>query len=74
MAKINKQGQITIPEDLRSALDIFPGMKFEAKINMGKIVLTPYCYKCISCGAQIPDGSLSRFCKKCSENRTTQVY
>ncbi len=74
MPKLNKQGQITIPEDLRSSLNAFAGMEFEAKVQDGNILLIPYHYECADCGTKIPEGTKSHLCKKCAEKRTTQVY
>ena len=74
MQKLNKRGQITIPEDIRSSLSAFPGMKFEAELREGKIVLIPYHYKCADCGSEIPEGTKIRFCEKCTKKRITQVY
>lgn len=74
MPRLNKRGQITIPEDIRSSLNAFPGMKFEAELRDGKIMLISYHYKCADCGAKIPEGTKSSLCEKCSEKRITHVY
>ena len=74
MPRLNKQGKITIPDNIRSSLNTFPGMEFEAELRDGKILLIPYHYKCADCGAEIPEGTKSRLCEKCSEKRVTHVY
>ena len=78
MPKVDKNGKITIPKDIRDSFEMFPGMRVRVKTGYNGgyecINIIPYNYTCTECGAHIPDGTEYPRCEKCQKKYRHYVY
>lgn len=74
--KINKNGSITIPKNLRAEAGLFPGNGVEVEANAdGSVTVKAVVPCCHFCGS--PDGVIKadniRICKKCATKVLAKV-
>lgn len=72
--KIDKRGKILIPAEMRKSLKLFIGQKVKINMSGDLIKIKPYEYKCILCGAEIPEGSEYGSCEECARKNTRKIY